>query len=354
MSMTDDASPPTTASATPDVAEWKKIVAACEVPSTTRAVWQLVNTLGPYVALWVVMYRTVAISWWLTIPFAVLSGGFLIRTFIIFHDCGHGSFLRSPRANAVIGFITGMITFTPYFHWRWEHALHHGTAGDLDRRGLGDVWTLTVREYLDSSRWKRFSYRLSRNPFVLFVVAPVFIFFVKQRFPSKDANPRERRSVLWMNLAVIGMASTMCAIYGVGTYLLLQTIVMAAGGAAGVWLFYVQHQFADAYWERHERWDYTTAALEGSSYYKLPAILRWFSGNIGYHHVHHLSSRIPNYNLKRCHESSPLFRQVKPMTLFGSLRSIGAHLFDERLRRVVSFGHAKRSERNDDRNDRNS
>jgi acyl-lipid omega-6 desaturase (Delta-12 desaturase) len=336
----DDLAPPT-----PEVAEWRKVVVECEKPSRAKAAWQLIDTLGPYALLWALMSWATSISWWLAVPLALLAGGFLIRIFIIFHDCGHGSFFRSPRANAVVGFLTGMLVFTPYYHWRWEHALHHGSTGDLDRRGTGDVWTLTVREYLESSRGRRFAYRLSRNPLVLFVLAPLFIFFVRQRFPSKDANRRERRSVLWMNLAILAMAAAMSAVFGFWTYLLLQSIVMATGGAVGVWLFYVQHQFEDAYWERHERWDYTTAALQGSSFYKLPAVLRWFSGNIGYHHVHHLSSRIPNYNLKKCHESSPVFTQVAPMTFLDSLRSVGAHLFDERLRRVVSFGHVRREER---------
>jgi omega-6 fatty acid desaturase (delta-12 desaturase) len=325
----------------PSVAEWKRIVARYEKPSVWRATWQIVDTLGPYALLWCLMYRSLAVSWWLTLPLAALAGALLVRVFIIFHDCGHGSFFRSRLANDIIGFIAGLLTFTPYYHWRWEHALHHATAGDLDRRGAGDVWTMTVQEYLESSRWKRFAYRLARNPFVLFVLAPVFLFLVQHRFPSAGASSRERKSVMWMNLAILGMAGALGWVYGLVPYLIIQLTVMAVGGAAGVWLFYVQHQFEDAYWERREDWNYTAAALQGSSFYELPKVLQWLSGNIGFHHVHHLSSRVPNYNLERCHQSHPLFREVRPVTLFGSFRASRFRLWDERLRKLVGFGHLK-------------
>ena len=210
------------------------------------------------------------------------------------------------------GFITGVLTFTPYYHWRWEHAIHHATSGDLDRRGMGDIWTLTVQEYLESSRWKRFAYRLARNPVVLFVIAPLFVFLVRHRFPKAKASRRERHSVYWTNLAILGMAAGLSWIFGLKAYLLIQLTVLVVAGSAGVWLFYVQHQFEGVYWERGEEWDYTAAALQGSSFYKLPKVLQWFSGNIGFHHIHHLSSRIPNYNLEKCHKADPLFQTVKP------------------------------------------
>jgi omega-6 fatty acid desaturase (delta-12 desaturase) len=266
----------------------------------------------------------------------------MVRVFIIFHDCGHGSFFRPRLANDITGFLAGLLTFTPYFHWRWEHSLHHGTSGNLDKRGTGDIWTMTVQEYLESSRWKRFAYRLSRNPIILFVIAPVFLLLGRQRFPSPTASTRERHSVWWMNLAILGMVGLMSWIFGWKAYLLLQLIVTIVAGAAGVWLFYVQHQFEDAYWERAAEWDYTTAALQGSSYYKLPAILQWFSGNIGFHHIHHLSPRIPNYNLERCHYSHPLFQAVKPVTLFGSFKSLAYRLWDEQGRRLISFRELRR------------
>jgi omega-6 fatty acid desaturase (delta-12 desaturase) len=277
------------------------------------------------------------VSWWLTIPLAVLAAAFLVRIFIIFHDCGHGSYFRSRRANNIVGFIAGVLTFTPYYHWRWEHAIHHGTAGQLDKRGTGDVWTMTVQEYLESSRWKRFAYRLARNPFVLLVLAPLVMFVVLQRIPSPHASARERESVWWMNLAILCLVIGLSSIFGVVPYLLIQLTVTMVAGAAGVWLFYVQHQFEDAYWERGDNWDYAAAALKGSSFYKLPRILQWFSGNIGFHHIHHLSPRIPNYNLQKCHEADPLFQQVKPLTLFSSMKSLAFRLWDERAKKLVGY-----------------
>ncbi len=301
------------------------------------SLWQVANTLVPYAALWCLMYLGLAISWWLAVPLAVLAGGFLVRVFIIFHDCGHGSFFPSARANDILGFITGVLTFTPYYHWRWEHAAHHATSGDLDRRGMGDVWTLTVREYLEASCWKRFAYRLARNPFVLFGLAPLYVFLIKQRFAVGKAPRREQNSVFWTNLAVGLLAGAMCWVFGLGAYLLLQLVVLMVAGSAGIWLFYVQHQFEGVYWERNAKWDYSTAALEGSSFYKLPRVLQWFSGNIGFHHIHHLSPRIPNYNLEKCHRAEPLFQTVKPVTLFSSFRSFTLRLWDEQRRSLVGY-----------------
>lgn len=322
--------------------EWRTAVAAFETPSTWRATWQLVDTLGPLAIAWYLMYLSLAVSWWITLPLAVLAGALLVRVFIIFHDCGHGSFFKSKRANDITGFVAGMLTFTPFYHWRWQHALHHATSGNLDKRGTGDVWTMTVQEYLESSRWKRFAYRLARNPFVLFVLAPLYLFVIRQRVPSPNASRRERASVGWMNLAILVLATGLGFVFGIGPYLLIQTIVLGVAGAAGVWLFYVQHQFEDAYWDRDEDWSYAAAALQGSSYYKLPAVLRWFSGNIGFHHVHHLSARVPNYHLKRCHASHPMFRQVEHITLHSSLRTISYRLWDERLRKLVGFAHLRK------------
>jgi len=325
----------------PDTKAWKEIVLQHQKPSTPRAVWQMVNTLGPYILLWYLMYRSLSVSYWLTLPLIILAGGFLVRIFIIFHDCGHGSFFKSRRANDIVGFITGMLTLTPYYHWRWEHAIHHASSGDLDKRGTGDIWTLTVEEYLASSRWKRFAYRLARNPLVLFVIAPSFLFLVRERFPSPGANRRERESVQWMNLALVGMAAILSFVFGFKAYLIIQVSVVAVAGSAGVWLFYVQHQFEGVYWERGDDWDYTAAALRGSSFYKLPKILQWFSGNIGYHHIHHLSSRIPNYNLERCHKAHALFQTVKPVTLFASFKSFTFRLWDEQRRKLVGYRHVR-------------
>jgi omega-6 fatty acid desaturase (delta-12 desaturase) len=325
----------------PTTAVWKEIVAKYQQSSTWRALWQVTNTFVPFIALWCLMYFALQISWWLVVPLAILAAGFLVRIFIIFHDCGHGSFFKSQRANNIMGFISGVLTFTPYFHWRWEHSIHHATSGDLDRRGTGDVWTMTVQEYLESSRWKRFAYRLARNPIILFGIAPLYLFVVRQRYPSPNANARERHSVWWINLGILAMATTMTLIFGFKAYAIIQLIIIGIAGSAGVWLFYVQHQFDGVYWERRDQWDYTTAALQGSSFYKLPKILQWFSGNIGYHHLHHLSSRIPNYNLERCHNAHPLFQTVKPVTLLSSLKSFSFRLWDEQQRKLVGFSHLR-------------
>ena len=317
-------------------------MARYQKPSVGRGVWQVLNTLVPYAGLWYLMYLSMGVSYWLVLPLAVLAAGFLVRIFIIHHDCGHSSFFKSRMANDVIGFITGVLTLTPYFHWRWEHALHHSTSGDLDRRGTGDVWTLTVQEYLESSRWRRFAYRLARNPVVLFVIAPLFLFVIRQRFPTPGASERERHSVHWTNLAILGMVLGMGWLFGsIKVYLLIQLTVTAVAGTAGVWLFYVQHQFDGVYWERNGEWDYTQAALQGSSFYKLPKILQWFSGNIGFHHIHHLSPRIPNYHLEKCHEAEPLFQSVKPVTLFSSFKSFTYRLWDEPRRKLVGYAHLK-------------
>ena len=321
---------------------WQQIVAKYREPSAWRALWQLTNTLLPYALLWCLMPLCLSVSYWLLLPVAALAAGFLVRIFIIFHDCGHASFVKSRRANDLVGFVTGLLTFTPYYFWRWQHAVHHGTSGDLDRRGYGDVWTLTVQEYVESSRWQRLAYRLSRNPLVLFVIAPLFLFVVILRFPSSAAPPRERRSVYWTNLALLIWATGMSAIFGWRAYFLMQFTVMVFSGAAGVWLFYVQHQFEGVYWERGENWDYATAAMQGSSFYKLPRILQWFSGNIGFHHIHHLSPRIPNYNLQRCHNAEPYFQRVKPLTLLASLKSLSLRLWDDRGKQLVGYRGARR------------
>jgi len=316
---------------------WRDIVAKYETPANWPGIRQLLNTLLPYAALWFLMYLVSRISFWLAVPLAVLASGFVIRLFIIFHDCGHGSFLPSRKANDILGWVTGMLTFTPYRYWTREHAIHHATSGDLDRRGRGDIWTLTVQEYLEASRWKRFAYRLARNPLILFGIAPLFLLLFKQRFANAEAGPRERRSVRWTNLGLLLMAALLSLAFGLKTYIALQLFILALAGAGGVWLFYVQHQFEDAHWAHSPDWDYAEAALKGSSFYKLPRLLQWFSGNIGFHHIHHLSARIPNYHLEKCHRSEPLFNTVKPITLFSSLKALSFQLWDEQRQKLVGY-----------------
>lgn len=320
------------------------MVARFQQPSNKQAIGQLINSVGSYIALWILMYFSLRISWWLTIPLVFAASAFLIRVFIIFHDCGHGSFFKSRRANDFVGFITGILTFTPYYHWRWEHSIHHSSAGNLDARGIGDIWTMTVREYLSAPRSRRLTYRIARNPLVLFVLAPLFVFAVWQRFPHPEAARREIVSVLSMNVAILCVGAGLSLIFGLKTYLLLQFIILAGSGTAGIWMFYVQHQFDGVYWERDTKWDYTDAALKGSSFYKLPRVLQWFTGNIGFHHVHHLSTRIPNYRLEECHNYVTLFQQVPPITLNSSLKSFRYRLWDEEGRQLVGYRFLRRAQ----------
>jgi omega-6 fatty acid desaturase (delta-12 desaturase) len=309
--------------------------------SLWRARWQVINSIVPYMLLWFAMDRALAVSYWLMLPVAFLAAGFLVRIFIIFHDCGHASFFKSKRANNAMGIFTGLLNMTPYRHWRWQHALHHGTSSDLDRRGIGDVWMMTVQEYLQSTRLERLAYRIVRNPLVLFLIAPIFLFVVQQRFASPAAPQRERQSVRRTNLGLCALVLFMGTVMGFKSFLLIQLTVLAIAGAFGLWLFYVQHQFEDSYWARTGSWCYTEAALKGSSFYKLPRILQWFSGNIGFHHIHHLSPRIPNYYLQRCHEANPLFATIKPVTLWASLKSLRLRLWDEQRGMFVGFRHLR-------------
>ena len=323
--------------AAPVLPHWKQVVERYRRASGWRASWQLVNTLVPYVAAWCLMPWLATVSWWLVLPVAMLAAGLQVRLFIIFHDCGHGSFFASQRLNRLVGFWAGVLTFVPAQAWWAEHARHHATSGNLDKRGTGDIWTLTVQEYLESSRWRRFAYRLARNPLVLFVVAPLVVFLVLERIPDRDATARERRSVHLTNLSIAVLAASLAWVMGLGTYVAIQLLVSAMAGSAGVWLFYVQHQFEGVYWSRAASWDYDAAALHGSSYYKLPRLLQWFSGNIGFHHIHHLSPGVPNYHLERCHGASPLFAQVPQLTLWSSLQSLKHRLWDERQGCLVGY-----------------
>lgn len=328
-----------------NTALWEEIPSRFQMPQAWRSVWQVANTLVPYAILWYLIYRSLSVSYWITVPLMLLAAGFMVRAFIIFHDCCHGSFFKSRKATNVLGFITGVLVFTPFQHWRWEHAVHHGHAGNLDGRGMGDVWTLTVQEYLEASHWKRFAYRLARNPVMLFVISPFFLFLVLYRFAAPNAGKRERHSVHWTNLALLAVAVVMSSVLGWKAYLLIQLTLVALAGAAGVWLFYVQHQFEGVYWARHDEWDFTAAALQGSSFYKLPRVLQWFTGNIGLHHIHHLNPKIPNYHLEKCHEAVPLFQTVKPLTLLSSFKSLTYRLWDEQRQKLVGFGHLRRLQR---------
>jgi omega-6 fatty acid desaturase (delta-12 desaturase) len=314
-------------------------LARYETPDRGRAVVQLLDTLVPYVALWaamIVLLRA-GVSYVYTLALAVVAGGFAVRLFIIFHDCCHRSFFASRRANTVLGYVTGIITFTPYEAWQQPHAVHHATVGDLDRRGVGDIWTMTVEEYRAAPRLTRFIYRSLRNPFVLFVLGPPALFLVYQRFPRRGSGKRERRSTWWTDLALLAVVGAAIATIGWRTYLLIQVPIMAVAGVAGTWLFYVQHQFEGVYWARHQEWDAFRASIEGSSYYRLPKLLQWVTGNIGLHHIHHLRPRIPNYNLQRSYDEVAATHVTRPLTIRGSLESLRLSLWDEANRRLVGF-----------------
>jgi len=327
---------------TRDRFSWKKTVAKYQNPDPARSWWQIATSLVPYIVIWVLMVYSLQVSYWLTLALAIPASGFMIRTFIIFHDCGHGSFFGSRRGNDTLGIITGILTFTPYYHWRHNHAVHHASAGDLDRRGIGDIWTLTVEEYKALPALNRLAYRLVRNPVIMFTIGATGMFLIGHRLVSKDAGKRERYSVYWTNLALAGIIVLISFAIGFKSLILVQMPILILGASAGVWLFYIQHQFEGVYWERHARWDYLSAALKGSSYYKLPKVLQWFTGNIGFHHVHHLGPRIPNYYLESCHNDDPVFQQVKPITLVSSMRSLSYRLYDEEKRMLVGFGALKK------------
>jgi omega-6 fatty acid desaturase (delta-12 desaturase) len=324
---------------------WKPLVATYQQPCAWRASWQIVNSVGSYLALWCAMAWTVRISWWLTLPLAPLAGLLLVRVFIIFHDCGHGSFFASRTANDVWGLVTGVMAWTPYDDWRGKHAVHHGASGNLDRRGIGDIWTMTVREYVAAGWWKRTCYRVARNPVVMLLIAPLLMFVLQHRVPSSRANARERRSVWLTTLCLVGWATACSAILGFLPYVILQLTVLAVAGAVGVWLFYSQHQFEGVYWRTGDAWSYEDAALRGSAFLKLPGLLQWLTGNIGFHHIHHLNSRIPNYNLQACHESLPIFASVAPLTMFRSLRAFDLKLWDEGSDNLIGFRQLRRRDR---------
>lgn len=317
--------------------EWIEIISGYNKPDPVKSWWQIVNSLGSYILLWIAMIKTIEISYWLTLFLSVFAAGFMVRIFIIFHDCGHGSFFKSKWLNRIIGIITGLIVFTPYNKWTHEHKIHHQTVGNLDKRGTGDVKTLTVTEYLKLTKWQRFWYRFYRNPIFLFGVAPMLIFTILQRFTKKGMSLKEQLYVHLSTLAIIICILLLILALGWKTFLLIQLPILYIATAHGVWLFYIQHQFRHVLWTDSENWDYKATALKGSSMFKLPGILNWFTGNIGYHHIHHLSPLIPNYNLKRCYKENPIFQDVQPITFMSAFESLFLRLWDEKRSILIRF-----------------
>jgi acyl-lipid omega-6 desaturase (Delta-12 desaturase) len=321
------------------------VLAPYAKPDAARAAGQLFTTVALLLASLAGLFWGLAHGFWLTLLLAMPAAAFMVRVFIIQHDCGHGSYFRSPRANDMLGIALGFVTMMPYRAWRRDHAVHHASSGNLARRGIGDVSTLTVAEFRACSRWRRLAYRLYRHPLVLFAVGPVYLLL---RYRLFTANPfRDRASWLGV-LATDAVAAAACA----GAAVLIGPVAFLAGwgsvlllaSAVGVWLFYVQHQFEDTYWRPADLWDFQAAALSGSSFYDLPRPLHWLIGSIGFHHIHHLASRIPNYRLRACFEENPELQHcAKRVTLWGSLKSTRLALWDENTQKLVSFRQAARA-----------
>ena len=316
---------------------WESVIMKYNHPDLRKSIWQIFDSVIPYSIMWYLMYRSLQYPYWVTLLLSVVAAGFLIRIFIIFHDCGHRSFFVSKRANNIVGIIMGILAFTPFYIWHHQHWIHHATSGNLDKRGIGDVWTLTVDEYMKSSRWNRFLYRAFRNPFIMFTLGPLLVVLVQNRIARKNLTRLEKWNVYFTNIIVLLIAVSISLLIGIKAYLLIQLPIILIGHSMGLWLFYIQHQFDDVEWERQNKWDYKLSAISGSSFLKLPAVLQWFTGNIGFHHVHHLSSRIPNYNLAKCHYENEIFKDVQPIKLFSTFKALTLGLWDERNRRMISF-----------------
>jgi len=313
-------------------------------PRDAQALFEVLVTFIPYVALVVLMLTLAHRGYWpAALAIASIAGLFLVRVFVVFHDCCHGSFFRSRKANRFVGYLGGFLTLTPFESWQQSHAVHHASVGDLDRRGVGDVWTLTVEEYRAAPLMKRLFYRVFRNPFIMFGVGPALLFLAGNRLPEQNASRRERISVHATNAYLVAGLVAGHFTIGLPTLLLTMVPTLVLAGTIGVWLFYVQHQYDDVYWARHGTWDPMKAALEGSSYYKLPAPLQWLTGSIGLHHIHHVQPRIPLYNLQQCQETVPIFQSVPPLTLARSFDTLRLRLFDETSGRMVTWADVRKA-----------
>jgi omega-6 fatty acid desaturase (delta-12 desaturase) len=323
--------------------DWFKNIARFEKPTFHQSTWQIINSLIPYLALWFIMLYAMkeGYPYWIILLLAVPTGLFMVRLFILFHDCTHWSFFSSKRANSLFGFISGILTFTPYAKWQASHWRHHATVGDLDRRGSGDFWTMTKEEYLEAPKWLKLVYRLARNPFVMFVLGPIFVFLVAQRLPIRYKTKSERNNIYLTNLIILGVVAVIGYFFGFLNFLLVLLPIVFVGGMLGFWLFYIQHNYEGMNWIRHEEWDRKKASLESCSFYKLPKVLQWFTGSIGFHHVHHLRPMIPNYRLEECHNSETVLKEVEPLTIGQSLRALNLHLWDEYKGKLIGFREPK-------------
>lgn len=308
---------------------------------------QLLNTIPPLLLIWTLSYMSLSVSPWLALGLAVLASGFIVRTFIIFHDCTHGSFYHNKRRNDVLGTITGVLTSFPYEKWKREHAIHHASSSNLDKRGVGDIWIMTVEEFREASKWKRFAYRAYRNPIVMFGLGPLYLVLSSNRLNRKDAKKKERYNTYLTNIILIVAVIALIYFLGLTAFLLVHGVSMYIAAGLGIWLFYIQHTFEDSYFEEESDWNYVKAAVEGSSYYELPRVLQWITGNIGYHHVHHLAPRVPNYHLEEAHEQTPPLHYATTITLKTSLDSLRYRLYDPENKVFITFNEFKRRERKD-------
>lgn len=315
----------------------RKQIAPYEKPNTKSSIWQLVNTFIPFTLLWYLAYQSLSFSYVVTFCISIIAAGFLVRLFIIFHDCCHYAFFKNRKLNKIVGTITGIITLFPYSQWQHDHAVHHATSSNLDKRGTGDIWVLTVEEYKAQPFFKKIAYRLYRNPFVMFGLGPIYVFLIKNRFNRKGARMKERLNTYITNVSIVALIAFFIWLIGWESFVLVQGTIFFISGSIGIWLFYVQHTFEDSYFEADENWEFVRAAVEGSSFYKLPRPLQWLTGNIGYHHVHHLSPRVPNYKLEEAHNNTPLLQHVPTITLKTSLKSLRFRLWDEDEKKFVGF-----------------
>ncbi len=333
-----------TADRAADARDWNQVLARYRDPSHPRSIFELAITIVAFALLWLSMWAALALGYWLTLIIAVPTAGFLVRLFMIQHDCGHGAFFRNRSANDWVGRVIGALTLTPYDFWRRTHANHHASSGNLEHRGVGDITTLTVSEYAALPRWTKLRYRLYRHPAVMFGLGPAYLFILQHRLPvglmSNGWQPW--MSTMATNVATAALVATMMYLVGVGPFLLVHLPVTLLAASIGVWLFYVQHQFEDTFWAKTPAWKMHEAALHGSSHYDLPPVLRWFTANIGVHHVHHLSSRIPYYRLPRVLHDHPELREMGRITLLQSIGCVRLALWDENCRRLISFREFKR------------
>jgi acyl-lipid omega-6 desaturase (Delta-12 desaturase) len=327
--------------------EWITILHRYREPSHWRSVLEILITIVPFVLLWILMWASLRLSYWLCLMIAVPAAGLLVRLFMIQHDCGHGAFFRHRWANDWVGRALGIMTLTAYDHWRNSHAIHHASSGNLERRGIGDIDTLTVREYLELSHWRRLGYRLYRHPVVMFGIGPAYLFLIRHRLPITGMRSgwRAWASTMATNALIAFISALTMWFIGVGSFILVQMPIVLLAASIGVWLFYVQHQFEDTYWAGETSWTFHDAALHGSSHYDLPLVMRWFTANIGIHHVHHLCSRIPYYRLPRVLRDHPELSDIGRLTLTRSLRCVPLVLWDETRRELICFRQLRTSRR---------